>query len=101
MTQTHGSATLRSIQLIADCKQAVPINVHSKEGSWPRLSVMDCDTLFMVGTSLPYIEFLPKPGDARGVQIDNGSARIGLCYPIEAGLVGDCRNTLQELLGLR
>jgi pyruvate dehydrogenase (quinone)/pyruvate oxidase len=59
-----------------------------------------CDTLLMVGTSFPYIEFLPKPGQARGVQIDLDPARIGLRYPVEVGLVGDSRQTLQALLPL-
>jgi pyruvate dehydrogenase (quinone) len=58
----------------------------------------DCDTLLMVGTSFPYIEFLPKPGAARGVQIDLDPARIGLRYPIEVGLVGDSRRALRALL---
>src|SRR6266699_230374 len=51
----------------------------------------DCDTLLMVGTSFPYIEFLPKPGAARSVQIDLDPARIGLRYPVEVGLIGDSR----------
>jgi pyruvate dehydrogenase (quinone)/pyruvate oxidase len=59
----------------------------------------ECDTLLMVGTSFPYIEFLPKPGQARGVQIDLDPARIGLRFPVEVGLVGDSRNTLLALLG--
>ncbi|MEA2691511.1 MAG: hypothetical protein QOJ16_898 [Acidobacteriota bacterium] len=60
----------------------------------------DCDTLLLVGTSFPYIEFLPKPGDARGVQIDLDPLRIGLRYPVEVGLVGDSRETLAALLQL-
>src|SRR5215207_1235398 len=60
----------------------------------------ECDTLLMVGTSFPYIEFLPKPDQARGVQIDLDPARIGLRYPVEVGLVGDSRRTLQALLPL-
>jgi pyruvate dehydrogenase (quinone) len=60
----------------------------------------ECDTLFMVGTSFPYIEFLPKPGKARGVQLDINPVRIGLRYPVEVGLVGDSRRTLQALLPL-
>ncbi|HJU43339.1 MAG TPA: thiamine pyrophosphate-dependent enzyme, partial [Vicinamibacterales bacterium] len=58
----------------------------------------NCDTLLMAGTSFPYIEFLPKPGQARGIQIELDPARIGLRYPIEVGLVGDCRRTLQALI---
>ncbi len=60
----------------------------------------ECDTLLMVGTSFPYIEFYPDPGKARGVQIDLDPVRIGLRYPVEVGLVGDSRRTLQALLPL-
>jgi pyruvate dehydrogenase (quinone)/pyruvate oxidase len=58
----------------------------------------ECDTLLMVGTSFPYIEFFPKPGQARGIQIDVNPTRIGLRYPVEIGLVGDSRLTLQRLI---
>jgi pyruvate dehydrogenase (quinone) len=58
----------------------------------------ECDTLLMVGTSFPYIEFLPKPGQARGIQIDINPTRVGLRYPVEFGLVGDSRLILQRLL---
>ena len=58
----------------------------------------ECDTLLMVGTSFPYIESLPKPGQARGVQIELDPMRIGLRYPVEVGLVGDSARTLQALL---
>src|SRR5688500_2733332 len=61
-------------------------------------AIEECDTLLMVGTSFPYIEFLPKPGQARGVQIELDPTRIGLRYPVEVGLVGDSRRTLQALL---
>jgi pyruvate dehydrogenase (quinone) len=60
----------------------------------------DCDTLLIVGSSLPYIEFMPKPGQAKGVQIELDPKRIGLRYPVEVGLVGDSRNTLRELIAL-
>jgi len=63
-------------------------------------AIEGCDTLFMIGTSFPYIEFLPKPGQARGVQLDLDPSRIGLRYPVEAGLVGDTRATLEQLLPL-
>ncbi len=61
-------------------------------------AIESCDTLLMVGTSFPYIEFLPKPGQARAVQIDLDPARIGLRYPVDVGLVGDSRCTLRGLL---
>ena len=61
-------------------------------------AIEDCDTLLMVGTSFPYIEFMPKPDQAAGVQIDLDPKRIGLRFPVDVGLVGDSRNTLRELL---
>ncbi len=68
-------------------------------GTKPSQSVLEaCDTLLIVGSSFPYIEFLPKPGKARGVQIDLNPQRIGLRYDVEVGLVGDCANTLKALL---
>ena len=63
-------------------------------------AIEECDTLLMVGTSFPYIEFLPKPGQARGVQIEIDPTRIGLRYPVDVGLVGDSRRTLQMLIPL-
>jgi pyruvate dehydrogenase (quinone) len=59
-----------------------------------------CDALLMIGTSFPYIEYLPKPGQARGVQIDRDPARIGLRFPAEVGLVGDTRRVLDGLIPL-
>src|SRR6184192_3715055 len=68
-------------------------------GTKPSQEAMeDCDTLLMVGSSFPYIEFMPKPDQARGVQIELDPKRIGLRYPVEVGLVGDSRNTLQALM---
>ncbi len=63
-------------------------------------ALAECDTLLMVGTSFPYIEHLPSPGQARCVQIDIDPRRIGLRYPVEVGLVGDSKVTLQHLLPL-
>lgn len=58
----------------------------------------DCDTLLIAGSSFPYIEFYPKPGAARCVQIDIDPSRIGLRYPVEIGIVADCAKTLSALL---
>jgi pyruvate dehydrogenase (quinone)/pyruvate oxidase len=70
-------------------------------GTKPSLQAFkDCDTLFIVGSSFPYMEFYPKPGHARGVQLDLDPARIGLRYPVEVGLIGDSQRTLQALLPL-
>ncbi len=57
-----------------------------------------CDTLLMVGTNYPYAHFLPKEGDARGVQIDVNAARLGLRFPTEVTLQGSARDTLEALL---
>jgi len=58
----------------------------------------NCDSLLIAGSSFPYIEFYPKPGQARAVQIDIDPRRIGLRYPVEAGLVGDTARVLEALL---
>jgi pyruvate dehydrogenase (quinone)/pyruvate oxidase len=58
----------------------------------------ECDTLLIAGSSFPYIEFYPKPGKARAVQIDLDPKRIGLRYPVESGLVGDTARVLRALL---
>lgn len=60
----------------------------------------NCDTLLIVGSSFPYIEFLPKPGQARAVQIDLDPKRIGLRYDVEIGLIGDSGKSLNALLPL-
>jgi pyruvate dehydrogenase (quinone) len=70
-------------------------------GTEPGQDAMEgCETLLIVGTSFPYIEFYPKPGEARAIQIDTDAARIGLRYPVEVGLVGDSRRTLEALIPL-
>jgi pyruvate dehydrogenase (quinone) len=59
-----------------------------------------CDTLFLVGTSFPYAEWLPKEGDARCVEIEVDAGRIGIRYPVDAPLIGDARETLKALMPL-
>lgn len=56
-----------------------------------------CDAVLIVGSTFPYIEYYPQPGQARGVQIDCDAQRIGLRFPVEAGLVGDATETLRAL----
>jgi len=58
----------------------------------------ECDTLVIAGSSFPYMEFYPKPGQAKGVQIDTDPSRIGIRYPVDVGLVGDCHAVLTALL---
>jgi pyruvate dehydrogenase (quinone) len=70
-------------------------------GTGPASEAMnEADTLLMIGTSFPYIDYLPKPGQARGIQIDILPEKIGARYPVEVGLVGDSRLTLTALLPL-
>jgi pyruvate dehydrogenase (quinone) len=66
--------------------------------SWDLM--MGCDTLLMVGSSFPYSEFLPRPGQARGVQIDIDGRMLGIRYPMEVNLVGDSAEALRALLPL-
>lgn len=72
------------------------IGLIGTQPSWQLMS--GCDTLLMVGSSFPYSEFLPKEGQARGVQIDIDGRMLSLRYPMEACLVGDARATLRALI---
>ena len=68
-------------------------------GTRPSSDMMNrCDTLFMIGTSFPYDNFLPKEGQARGVQIDIEGGNLALRYPMEINLAGDAKDTLAALL---
>jgi pyruvate dehydrogenase (quinone) len=70
-------------------------------GTKPSYEMMNtCDTLLMIGSGFPYSEFLPKEGDARGVQIDIKADMLSLRYPMEVNLVGDSAQTLRALLPL-
>ncbi len=63
-------------------------------------ALKECDVLIVAGAGMPYMEFYPKPGQARCVQIDYDPERIGLRYPADIGLVGDCGSVLRALLPL-
>ena len=70
-------------------------------GTRPSWELMNgCDTLLMVGSGFPYSEFLPKEGQARGVQIDIQPGMLSLRYPMEVNLSGDSAETLRALLPL-
>ncbi|WP_375778702.1 thiamine pyrophosphate-requiring protein [Bradyrhizobium sp. ma5] len=86
-------------------KAALPDNLPWVTGSIGLLGtepsykmMMECDTLLMVGSAFPYSEFLPKEGRARGVQIDIDASMLSMRFPMEVGLVGDAKETLQALL---
>ena len=65
--------------------------------SW---AMKNCDTVLIVGSTMPWLEYYPDPGQARGVQIDMKADRIGLRYPVEIGLVSDAKATLAALVPL-
>ncbi len=72
------------------------IGLLGTEPSWNMMQ--ECDTLLMIGSSFPYSEFLPKEGQARGVQIDLEARNLGVRYPMEINLVGDAGETLRALM---
>ena len=74
------------------------IGLLGTKPSWDMMN--ECDTLLMVGSAFPYSEFLPKEGQARGVQIDIDGRMLSLRYPMELNLVGDSKRTLQALVPL-
>src|ERR671936_353538 len=74
------------------------IGLLGTKPSWTLMN--ECDTLLMVGSSFPYSEWLPKPGQARGVQIDIDGTMLSIRYPMELGLVGDAKETLKALVPL-
>lgn len=70
-------------------------------GTKPTYDMIEgCDTLLMVGTSFPYSEWLPEPGQARAVQIDLDTRMLGIRYPLEVALTGDAGEALRALLPL-
>jgi pyruvate dehydrogenase (quinone) len=88
-------------------KAALPDDLPFVTGSVGWLGTMasnrmmeECDTLLMVGSTMPYTEFLPKEGQARGVQIDLDPKSLGLRYPMEIALAGDAAETLRALAPL-
>ena len=72
------------------------IGLLGTKPSWDLM--MNCDTLLMVGTNFPYSEFLPKPGQARGIQIDIDGRMLGIRFPTELNLIGDAAETLRVLI---
>jgi pyruvate dehydrogenase (quinone) len=74
------------------------IGLLGTKPSWDMM--MECDTLLMVGSSFPYAEFLPKEGQARGIQIDIDGRMLSIRYPMEMSLIGDSKYTLRALIPL-
>ena len=63
-------------------------------------ALQECETLIIAGSGFPYMEFYPKQGQAKTVQIDIDPARIGLRHAVDVGLTGECRSVLRALLPL-
>ncbi|RJQ49775.1 MAG: thiamine pyrophosphate-requiring protein [Desulfobacteraceae bacterium] len=74
------------------------IGLLGTKPSWDMM--MNCDTLFMIGSAFPYSEHLPREGQARGVQIDIRPRNLSLRYPMEVNLHGDTVETLKALIPL-
>ena len=88
-------------------KAAVPDDSPSTTGGIGLLgtepsqdALEECDTLFIVGSSFPYIEFLPKPGTVKCVQIEIDPQRVSLRHPADVALVADAKTALRALLPL-
>jgi len=60
------------------------------------LAMKNCETLVMLGTDFPYRQFYPE--HAKVVQIDLRAEALGNRTPLELGVVGDVKETLDLLL---
>ncbi|MEH7585622.1 pyruvate oxidase [Priestia megaterium] len=66
-------------------------------GTKPAYEAMqEADTLIMIGTSYPFTGFLPD--HAKTIHIDIDPAQIGKRYPVDAGLAGEAKATVQWFL---
>ena len=63
-------------------------------------AMRDCDVLLMLGSDFPYRQFYPDGGGVRIAQVDLRAENIGRRAPVDLGVVGDVRATLEALLPL-
>jgi pyruvate dehydrogenase (quinone) len=63
-------------------------------------AMLDCDVLLMLGTDFPYRQFYPRGAGVRVAQVDLRAENIGRRVPVDLGVVGDVRTTLEALLPL-
>src|SRR5216683_547647 len=61
-------------------------------------SMLDCDVLLMLGTDFPYRQFYPRGDAVRVAQVDQRGEVIGRRTPVDVGVVGDVRATIDALL---
>jgi pyruvate dehydrogenase (quinone) len=63
-------------------------------------AMLDCDVLLMLGTDFPYRQFYPRGPGVRIAQVDMRPENIGRRVPVDLGIVGDVRATLDALTPL-
>jgi pyruvate dehydrogenase (quinone) len=63
-------------------------------------AILDCDILLMLGTDFPYRRFYPRGTGVRIAQVDVRSEQIGRRAPVDLGVVGDVRATIESVLNL-
>ena len=61
-------------------------------------AMMNCDALLMLGTDFPYQQFYPT--NAKIIQVDRLGDQIGRRTPVDLGLIGNVRDTLERLTPL-
>jgi pyruvate dehydrogenase (quinone) len=61
-------------------------------------AMMNCDALLMLGTDFPYQQFYPE--NAKIIQVDRLGEQIGRRTPVDLGLVGNVKDTLEVLTPL-
>jgi pyruvate dehydrogenase (quinone) len=61
-------------------------------------AMMNCDALLMLGTDFPYPQFFPRK--AKILQVDLRGEQIGRRTPVDLGLIGKVKDTLDELVPL-
>src|ERR1700738_1758468 len=62
--------------------------------------MLDCYILLMLGTDFPYRQFYPRGAGVRIAQVDMRPEQIGRRAPVDLGVVGDVRATLDGLAPL-
>ena len=61
-------------------------------------AMCDCDILLMLGTDFPYRQFYPRGAGVRIAQVDLRAEIIGRRAPVDIGVVGEVRATVEALL---
>src|SRR5580700_2414305 len=63
-------------------------------------AMLDCDILLMLGTDFPYRQFYPRGAGVRIAQVDVRPEQIGRRAPVDLGVTGDVRATIETVLPL-